>query len=349
MGEKIPPYIILSHTWGDDEVSYEDMTGHDPIYNSKKRKGFSKIEKSCALAKADGWAYIWIDTCCIDQKSSAELSEAINSMYQWYMDAVSCFAFLEDVSVLKAQSDVDGKSFSESRWFTRGWTLQELLAPEDVIFYDKDWIEIGTKNSLADQVGQATGIDIEYLSEPARACVATKMSWISLRETTRPEDMAYCMLGLFGVNMPLLYGEGGLKAFKRLQYEILRSLKDETIFAWKNNRFPGTHRTSLIADRPRRFAWSKDIVPIELPTPNRHSSRTNTIDSFRLAIGLSWRKVGCHNGVPQGSEWLDHSGIYIAPLACARKAAPNRPFLLRLSCSSDRQTKRLMTQKFEFF
>lgn len=134
-------YTILSHTWGEEEVSFEQLQSG----NYRHLAGYRKIKAACDLASKDGWGWVWIDTCCIDKKSSAELSEAINSMYHWYKMAVVCYAYLEDVSLKKqhvaghkARNVRPSKKFQESCWFTRGWTLQELLAPRLVVFYDRD-------------------------------------------------------------------------------------------------------------------------------------------------------------------------------------------------------------------
>ncbi|KAH7364549.1 hypothetical protein BKA65DRAFT_371585, partial [Rhexocercosporidium sp. MPI-PUGE-AT-0058] len=173
-------------------------------------------------ALSDGWEWVWIDSCCIDKTSSAELSEAINSMFRWYREAQVCYAYLSDVPggsdwETRQQSN---SAFRKSQWFTRGWTLQELLAPEMVVFFDADWEDIGTKNSMQALLSSITGID--NFKDYALACIAKKMSWASNRETTREEDKAYCLMGLFAVNMPPLYGEG-MAAFYRLQIEILKT------------------------------------------------------------------------------------------------------------------------------
>src|SRR5256714_4011235 len=133
----VPRYAILSHTWGDDEVLFQDMQGDRSV--AKSKSGYKKIKNSCARAARDGFDYIWIDTCCIDKSSSAELSEAINSMYRWYHQAEVCYAYLADVpsEAFKNVTDYVDSEFSESRWFTRGWTLQELIAPSTVIFLNK--------------------------------------------------------------------------------------------------------------------------------------------------------------------------------------------------------------------
>ncbi|KAK3301726.1 heterokaryon incompatibility protein-domain-containing protein [Chaetomium strumarium] len=226
--EHRPPYAILSHTWGPDEVTFAHRVGRqDPA-----KAGYAKIHGCCKIAESEGFQYVWIDSCCIDKSSSAELSEAINSMFQWYRDAAICYAYLSDVRVLEDPAG-EMPAFSASRWFTRGWTLQELLAPTELVFFASDWTEIGTKSSLARTVSRITRIDEKILKggDWSGYSVAQKMSWAAGRQTTRPEDEAYCLMGLFDVNMPLLYGEGR-KAFLRLQQEILRVSEDQSMFAW---------------------------------------------------------------------------------------------------------------------
>ncbi|KAI1337570.1 HET-domain-containing protein [Xylariaceae sp. FL0016] len=215
--EKVP-YAILSHCWEDEEVLFQDIQGPDP----SAKKGFKKLANCCARAKSRGYEWVWIDTCCIDKTSSSELSEAINSMYRWYAESDICYAFLSD--------------FSSSRWFTRGWTLQELLAPRKVEFYNSHWQFVGTKASLVEQLVFITRIDEQSLlgcGSILDVPVARKLSWAASRETTRVEDIAYCLMGLFGVNMPLLYGEGK-KAFMRLQGEIIQQTNDHTILLLSN-------------------------------------------------------------------------------------------------------------------
>ncbi|KAE9366949.1 HET-domain-containing protein, partial [Stipitochalara longipes BDJ] len=234
--EKVPQYAILSHRWESDEVTFEDMRGGRE--KTKEKAGFKKIQKSCARAAMEGYDYVWIDCCCIDKSSSAELSEAINSMFQWYQRAQVCYAYLSDVSSSRLSVSIE-EGLRNSQWFTRGWTLQELLAPQSVEFFDRNWNEIGTKASMQELIQSITGIN--HLFNYSEACVAQKMSWASRRVTTRVEDQAYCLLGLFDVNMPPLYGEGE-NAFHRLQLEILRKSDDESIFAWdgKHNGLEAT-------------------------------------------------------------------------------------------------------------
>ncbi|RYC60709.1 hypothetical protein CHU98_g5507 [Xylaria longipes] len=219
----IPRYAILSHTWGEDEVTLQDM--QSSMEGAKKKRGFSKIEGCCGLARGQGIYYAWIDTCCIDKTNGAELSEAINSMFSWYKNAEVCYAYLSDVlpddvpitpatlssSIIGRERFDDTSRFFRSRWFSRCWTLQELLAPE---------------------------------------------SWAAKRTTTRIEDCAYSLLGIFNVNMPLIYGEGP-KAFHRLQVEIIRWQEDYTILAWGNeglsNTIPHDTQCEALSSSPSAF------------------------------------------------------------------------------------------------
>ncbi|KAF5348000.1 hypothetical protein D9758_009999 [Tetrapyrgos nigripes] len=229
----IPPYAILSHTWGDGEITLADLDSPPDLVN---KSGYRKLESSCKIAHDSGFTYIWIDTCCIDKSSSAELSEVLNSMYAYYRDSVVCYVYLSDVSPgLDPRASGKG-TFRESRWFTRGWTLQELLASPRILFYDREWNRIGTKSSLSDVIVEVTNVPAAVLlghTDIQSATIALRMSWAATRVTTRPEDVAYCLMGIFGVHMPPLYGEGARRAFIRLQEEILKHNDDPTIFVWK--------------------------------------------------------------------------------------------------------------------
>lgn len=270
--DEIPDYAILSHTWEEGEMSFQvlDKAASAPASDLSDNlhpfpsattlallaeesgclPGYTKITRCCIMVASEGWKYVWVDTCCIDKTSSAELSEAINSMYRWYEEAQVCYVYMTDVS------HASQESFQWSRWFTRGWTLQELLAPSTVVFYDDNWVEIGTRWSLRAQISRATGMTYESMIRPKDSSIATKMSWASNRKTTRVEDIAYCLMGLFEINMPLLYGEGH-KAFMRLQYEIMQSRDDdESIFAWRD---AGLSSSGMFARSPAAFADSGDI------------------------------------------------------------------------------------------
>jgi hypothetical protein len=227
---------------------------------AKTKEGYTKIQNCCRQALRDGYDHVWIDTCCIDKSSSAELSEAINSMYKWYARAKVCYAYLNDVESTQDPRD-KRSSFKKSEWFKRGWTLQELIAPKSVLFLAKDWVQIGSKRSLADVVEAITKVDEKVLVENlgSEISVAKKLSWAANRKTTRNEDMAYSLMGLFGVHMPTLYGEGRYKAFTRLQEEILRVSNDHSIFAWWLDPF---EEGGLLAASPSNFAHSAQFSPI---------------------------------------------------------------------------------------
>ncbi|RYP56441.1 hypothetical protein DL769_009913 [Monosporascus sp. CRB-8-3] len=239
-GDNIPPYAILSHTWSDSEVTFQDLAKPDHA----TKPAYAKIEGCCQQAIRDRLNYVWVDTCCIDKSSSAELSEAINSMYQWYKDSQVCYVYLTDVSYSDGPFSEDSQ-FRRSRWFTRGWTLQELLAPRKVWFFGKNWDGCLIKwnaeprppeteehyraqlSLLSNITGIPPGALLGSLDD---YCAASRLGWAAERKTTRVEDAAYSLLGLLDVNMPLLYGEGR-KAFTRLQEEILKTRYDDSILA----------------------------------------------------------------------------------------------------------------------
>ncbi|KPA37208.1 beta transducin [Fusarium langsethiae] len=246
------PYAILSHTWGKEEVTFEDMMNEGQV---KSMLGYTKIENTCRLAKERGLAYAWVDTCCIDKRSSAELAEAINSMFRWYKQASVCFAHLDDLTpAAEEEEGVDFDSLNSCRWFTRGWTLQELIGPKNLEFYDCAWKFRGKKANLGYSISQITGIHEEVLKDNSileSVSIASRMSWAAKRKTTRIEDMAYCLLGIVDVNMPMMYGEG-TKAFERLQEEIIKQTTDMSIFAWKANDESQAYR-GILAQSPDEF------------------------------------------------------------------------------------------------
>ncbi|KAI1418437.1 heterokaryon incompatibility protein-domain-containing protein [Hypoxylon sp. FL1857] len=235
---RVPEYAILSHRWGDDEISFHQFPNEK---RDSQREGYTKIRDFCAQVAPSNlsgfqnpqlkyYKYAWVDTCCIDKRSSAELSESINSMFKWYRNAGICYAYLSDVD---DEHDTRYSQFQSSKWFARGWTLQELLAPREIQFFSKAWRPLGSKTQLVNTLSGITKIPHKYLlgGNLSEASVAQRMSWASSRVTTREEDVAYSLLGIFDVNMPLLYGEGK-KAFIRLQEEIIKQTKDHSILAW---------------------------------------------------------------------------------------------------------------------
>jgi len=324
-GSQIPKYAILSHCvsslsmlhlclyrvlleerkadctllkWGAQEVTFHHI--NDPEWRTMR--GATKIQYASSYCKKQGLRYIWIDTCCIDKSSSAELSEAINSMYGWYEGSIVCYAYLEDVELaLSTHAPEDpakkDKAIRESRWFNRGWTLQELIAPTKVYFFDSQWRSLGSKEELSPLLSSITTIpeDVLAQSRNRRACsVARKMTWAANRQTTRIEDVAYSLLGIFDVNMPLLYGEGR-KAFIRLQEEILKETDDQSLLAWgldvEKDLDVSMTLAGVFANSPAAFLGSEDVVPI--PSNPRRQPQSMTSRGLRIEVPVwtrSWTR-----------------------------------------------------------
>jgi hypothetical protein len=222
--DDIPRYAILSHTWGPEEVTYKDMMEG----NRASKTGFDKIRFCGEQARCDRLQYFWVDICCIDKSSSAELTEAINSMFRWYQNAVKCYVYLSDVSTKKRKASNSSTEyawepvFRSSRWFTRGWTLQELIAPTSVEFFSKDLELLGDKRRLERQIHEITGIPLSALrgTPLSHFSIEDRLIWAGTRQTTREEDRAYSMLGICDIYMPLIYSEGEKNAFRRLRKEL---------------------------------------------------------------------------------------------------------------------------------
>ncbi|KAJ2992563.1 hypothetical protein NUW58_g2120 [Xylaria curta] len=252
-------------------LDLEEYFGSEVPRNSyAERAGYKKIKVACDRARLAGLSYLWADTNCIDKKSSAELSEAINSMFKWYRDSDRCYVYLADFcldagNLTQRPGSINLEQLRRCRWFTRGWTLQELLAPYNITFFDSDWRRIGQKADpeFRALLSRVVNIRPKYLdilkSHHAifKASVSERMSWVAHRQTTREEDIAYCMLGIFEIDMPLLYGEGN-RAFLRLQEEIIRTSNDQTIFCW-DNPIPCGFSGSVLAFNPCAFAGSEEL------------------------------------------------------------------------------------------
>ncbi|KAI1853180.1 hypothetical protein JX265_011461 [Neoarthrinium moseri] len=284
-GDDVPPYAALSHIWANGEVSYHDIINGD----APLKIGFRKIQHACRQAIKDNLDWTWIDTCCVDRTSSAETTEAINSMYQYFRQAAWCYVFLADVfTVDDALSEEDRyHQLRRSKWFTRGWTLQELIAPPRTLFFDNAWNLLGSKGCpefdvLLSEISGVPASCIEGLRSPLEFNVATRMSWASQRRCARKEDEAYCLLGLFDINLPLIYGEGG-RAFVRLQEEILRTTSDQSLFMWTVDE--GNPRcwksSSVFAESPEdfRIIGRKSHILREPSTPA-------TVTQLGLSISL---------------------------------------------------------------
>lgn len=280
-GKAIPPYAILSHRWGDSEVSFEDLVSE----TYKDKDGYLKLEFCAKQAAQDKLQYFWIDTCCIDKWNLRELSRSINSMFRWYENATRCYVFLSDVSAptmtdLRQRSDWEAP-FRASQWFTRGWTLQELIAPVSVEFFSCEGQRLGDKMTLDKLVYEITGIPLAVL----RNCPlnhftrSERMSWAITRITTEEEDNVYCLLGMLGVSLPVSYGEGREKALRRLQVEVeaLEDTEEETSAAKvaesapsiipysRNDRFVG--RESQLAELELKLFSEKQTTILAIVGP----------------------------------------------------------------------------------
>ncbi|KAI0541024.1 hypothetical protein GGR58DRAFT_511288 [Xylaria digitata] len=304
-GDNIPPYAILSHTWGSGEVTFQDLQH----WSHKRKRGYAKIKQTCRLAAKDRLNWIWIDTCCIDKSSSVELSEAINSMFEWYREADVCYIFLEDVPSPKSGKNVE-EAFRKARWLTRGWTLQEFLAPNNIKLFNSSWEKIlpihfpfirnyapelppyfhelrvnpipGFEKSL---LRYFTGIDHGNWS---LADVPTILSWAANRRTSRREDMAYCLLGLLNVKMPLLYGEGS-DAFPRLLEEVIKKSNSHGVLAaWYGVPCPFLSSIGrLLPESPRAYGgFTKEFkgTPVPGKPKSLHFPLTNAGLSIELPL-----------------------------------------------------------------
>lgn len=234
LGKDIPQYAILSHTWGDEEVTFKDLTEG----TGKNKLGYSKIQFCKKQALIDGFQYFWVDTCCIDTTNSTELHEAIVSMFRWYKNAKICYVYLTDVSTSWSDAEDEPSllhwkpTFRKSRWFTRGWTLQELIAPPSVKFFSKEGVQLGTKKSLEQSIHEITGIQLTALQNRSLSdfSISQRMAWMERRDTKREEDKAYALLGIFNVYIPIMYGEGEENAFRRLHEEIGKASNSEQTY-----------------------------------------------------------------------------------------------------------------------
>ena len=365
-------YAILSHVWeaGDTEYSFQSIKALYEKYHDFEEGPLpyapEKVRHFCNLAAEEGYEWVWFDTCCIDKTSSSELSEAINSMYPWYEAASVCYAYLYDVP------DEDdpfepGSAFRNSRYHARGWTLQELLTSKHVIFLSASWSFLGTKTILVTPLVERTGIDRDVLlwtdmTWKEVTSVAQRMSWAAHRVTTRSEDRAYSLMGIFGVSMPVIYGEGGERAFLRLQKEIISLCRDQTIFAWGpihpnfnvahdniqrhilsegRGSFvePGIGRApALLATSPADFAHSAHLQPLEplihrilFGHPVDHKC-TFSADGVSLRLPTSSHILHAHWG----------EFVHAVALACTTTVADSSPMIsiIFLFLSRDRRPHR---------
>jgi hypothetical protein len=208
---EVPRYAILSHRWlaSDAEPTFADLC----YGRGKEKLGYRKLEFCAQQARLHGLEHFWADTCCINKDDNAELSRSIKSMFRWYENAAVCYVYL---------ADVPDRPFSKSVWFTRGWTLQELLAPRTVLFYSADGLYLGDKGSLEQQIQQVTNIPSSALQGKSLHSFTEneRLAWRQNRETAREEDKVYSLLGIFDVDITPMYGERFTHAFQRLRDEL---------------------------------------------------------------------------------------------------------------------------------
>ena len=315
--EKPPErYAILSHVWKNEAHDFQAVKN---AANPKELLGNGKIAQCCHQARLDGFNWVWIDICCIDKTNSVELSEAINSMYRWYMGATICYAYLFDVDPAE-NPGAPASSFRRSKWFTRGWTLQELVAAKEVVFFARDWTIIGGKDFFADLLRQITGIDVDVLTGQkslGTVAAARRLSWASLRETTRVEDGAYSLMGIFDINMPTIYGEGP-RSFLRLQEEIMRSSGDNTLFAWGQSHMLSI--PSLLDPKNPTSLSSSSGSPVSSMMPydvDNDPLEDASNDSFNL-LASSIRDFsspsGSENDAPPAADVVPASSESLSPV-----------------------------------
>ncbi|KAG2140532.1 uncharacterized protein EDB93DRAFT_1297267 [Suillus bovinus] len=229
-------YVMLSHRWEGTEPLLYDIQGK-VIYESDSVGGIAKLQSFCKIARDKGYHWAWIDTCCIDQTNNVEVQQSVNSMFIWYRHSALTIIYLSDVP----PSSPPG-ALASSAWNTRGWTVQEFLASTFVLFYHRDWSlylddrSPNHKDSIAimQEMGHATGIDAQALIafRPGMRDARGKLQWVSARVTTWQEDIAYSLFGIFGVNLPVIYGEKKQKALGRLLQEVISQSGDISALDW---------------------------------------------------------------------------------------------------------------------
>ncbi|KAM5341375.1 hypothetical protein ACJ41O_014406 [Fusarium nematophilum] len=273
----VPPYAILSHIWGPREVTHQDVKLDRDL---DQKPGWIKIVDFCHAVTAtmpEPPEYVWVDTCCLDRTSSAEISEYVNAMFSWYRQATCCFAYLEDVVLNGSWPVGDAKSLAGSP--ADGHSLSSSHRPRWT-FLTETGASWGPKKML--QTGNLS-----------RASVADKMSWAAGRQTEKPEDIAYCLVGIFDISMSVLYSERD-KAFIRLQEELSKEYDDHTIFAWDSSSIPSSVSTiGALAPHPDFFSNSLNLEPL-----------LNTGDSVssigRIRLGLPVMEQPGQPGQPLG-------------------------------------------------
>ena len=311
-------YAILSHVWGENEQSFQgtqelriscansaiDLASRNvfgPVMSSNPRDHSSpKVRQSCIVAERYGYKWIWNDTCCIDKTSSTELTEAINTMFRYYELSQMCFAYLADVSSASS-ADPTNREFCTSRWHERGWTLQELIAPESVVFLSREWEYFGNKHDLASVLESVTHVPSSLLKgeeDIDRFSVAQRMSWAIGRKTTRLEDRGYSLLGIFGITMTVLYGEGN-RAFGRFQEKLAKRSTDTSLLSW-GLRLSWKSLCTVASSEPQNHAHHLPERYLLSPSPDyfhptRATSYTLSCASFLQAVNQQVSSSLCNS------------------------------------------------------
>jgi hypothetical protein len=306
--QEIPPYAILSHTWKEgQEITFDHLNHLDNVEDitTQHNEGYQKIRFCAQQAKRDNIGHFWIDTCCIDKSNHVELSRAINSMFRWYRNAEKCYVYLADVRAAFSDKEHESEKsweskFRKSRWFTRGWTLQELLAPRNVEFYTVEGERLGDRESLEHSICEVTGIPKEALSSGCSLTefsIDERLSWAARRQTTHEEDGAYCLLGIFGIHLPLIYGEGKDNAHKRLKREIRQSQEDED-----DGNIASNSQSSSEDQEERRTKLSKWLAAPD-PSTNYHKAHQQRQADTGLWL-LEDKKFTTWKAEPSSLLWL---------------------------------------------
>ena len=310
-----PPYAILSHLWTAGDAHRFHEIGTPGIDNSPS---YHKVDMCCKLALEGGLDYVWIDTCCADANSSSVFTEVLNSAYAWFQGAEVCYVYLDDVDGAESP-EKEESTFRLCKWFKRAWTLQELLAPTNLVFFSKDWSNIGTKDDLAVVISEVTGIHRDAILYPDRVhrfSIAARMSWASGRKSSKSEDRVYSLLGLFGVNLPIVYGEGEKETFVKLQHKIIETSDDQSIFAWRSVLNPSSFPTTPFADSPDCFADCGDVHPIPHSQWLEHCTmHFRSSSGVSPCSGFSKSNAGLHLSLPLR---LRDVALFDGILACGR-------------------------------
>jgi hypothetical protein len=268
--------------------------------------GFVKLVMFCKAALQNQCHFVWLDTGCINKQSSAELEESIRSMFSWYRNSRICVVHLAET--------IAPHSMAEEPWFTRGWTLQELLAPKAIKFFSKSWSCLTRKpnDKISDSelgrplwkiISDITQIPVDQLLnfEPGINSVRERMVWVSKRETTRVEDMAYCLIGIFNVPLSIAYGEGSM-AFHRLQVELVQRSHDRGLFVWNGPNSSQSQLSSMFAARPAAFASKSLLTEGEEVT----ADPTYVLTNYGLRIMLSIYDVHCGEEEGKSRGWIGY-------------------------------------------